>query len=83
MDTLTAPATRSYEVAVQREMLGMAARIGALTAELRLARITLNALLPSLKKGWEKDEIRELVDRIDLALSSAKDGVPLGSKVLP
>lgn len=58
-----------YEKAVQSDMHDMAGKIGTLTAELRITRITLNSLIPYID-GWTQCEIAELVGRIDLALES-------------
>lgn len=76
MDTVTTPAMR-YEVAAQREMIEMAGRVGALTAELKIIRSTLRAITTCTKEGWRADELRKLADRIDLALE------PKGSPRFP
>ena len=68
METVTAPASASYEVAVQRQMIDMAHESGRLRGELRVVRITLNAILLRME-GWRADELRGLIERIDIVLA--------------
>lgn len=54
--------------------LAQARLAGTLQAELTMARITINSLVPVAPEGFVKDELRDLVERIDRALATAKEG---------
>lgn len=68
MDTITAPAQASYEVAVQREMLKQARRCAQLEMALEAVRAKLAA--PGSINASEKNA---LVARIDSALETTSD----------
>ena len=69
METVTAPASAAYEVAVQRQMIEMAQEAGTLRAELKIVRIRLRAIISPMDEGdWRKEELRDLVASIDRAL---------------
>ena len=73
MQTETAPASASYEVGVQREMLVMARRYGRLQAAIdhALIQITVYAL-PGLE-GWRRDTVVEALADLKRANDAPSD----------
>lgn len=64
----------AYEVAVQRQMNGMAGKLGTLTAELRIVRASLSALQRTMGADWRADYLGDLVAKIDSAIAASSLG---------
>ena len=73
MQTETAPASASYEVAVQREMLAMARRYGRLQAAIDTALNRLEVYaLPGLQ-GWRRESVIEALADLKRANDAPSD----------
>lgn len=57
-------------------VLAVCRQSGRMTAELKIIRGTLNALLPVMEGGWVTDELRQIIDNIDDVLAEEPADVP-------